>query len=632
MGLKNLALVALVAIPLALNVGCSGSDSPTGAAGSGGTGGNAGAGGAPGGGGGGGEIPPDPYAGNICVGAKQAAASTFCKTLFEAWEAWEADQDNDARDAAALAAGVTLGDSWDAAEADAAADEANCADLALTSSDAGSAMEAAIATIAGSINDGLDLDVPEQAQCGAALLAAAGDACEDVLTAESLHISDLYADSDGSTLDAAKSAASAALASAWTDATSGNCPTAASGEGVANDLQTLTGELVGNTIVTPLLNDVQFTALTPGPTDYLGETYEPQCMQGDPYRYFAKRGSVNKLVMYYMGGGACWDNLTCGGTELTGAICSTSPPDDLSGFSVGFADLTNPNNPFRDWNIVFVSYCTCDIHFGDATQDYGDVTVQHKGYHNSKVAEKWAREHFLNPEEVFVTGSSAGAYGAWFNGPLLHEVWPASQMHVLADAGNGVITTEFLNNEFSNWNFVANLPDIPGVLEAITEGSGMPGYTEAVAKWAPGTNWAHYSTMYDGGGGGQTGFYNVMLTGSPLGAVTWWNASCAFGDTALSQSEDTFDAVPDNYRYYFGTGSRHTMFGSDKVYDDTTGGVPTVVDWVNAMLASGADGRDENWENVLCENCGLLLEGDPAPDPLEDPFQQQAENTVIVCE
>jgi len=74
------------------------------------------------------------------------------------------------------------------------------------------------------------------------------------------------------------------------------------------------------------------------------------------------------------------------------------------------------------------------------------------------------------------------------------------------------------------------------------------------------------------------------------------------------------------------------MFGNDKVYDDTTGGVPTVVDWVDAMLASGADGRDENWENVLCENCGLLLEGDPAPDPLADPFQQQAEDIVIVCE
>ena len=91
MGLRNLALIALVAIPLALNVGCSGSDSTAGGAGSGGTGGDAGAGG-----GGGGEVPPDPYASNVCVGAKQAAASTFCKTLFDAWEVWSASQTSQA--------------------------------------------------------------------------------------------------------------------------------------------------------------------------------------------------------------------------------------------------------------------------------------------------------------------------------------------------------------------------------------------------------------------------------------------------------------------------------------------------------------------------------------------------------
>ena len=608
MGLRNWALVALVAIPLALSVGCSGSDSTVVS-----------------------EVSPDPYAGNVCVGAKQAAASTFCKTLFDAWEVWEADQNDAARDAAVQAAGVALGESWDTAEAGAETEDANCSDLALTSGDAGSAMEGAIAAIAGALNDGLDLNENEQARCGADLLAAAGDACDDVLTAESIHIGDLYADSDSSTLDAAKSAASDAFSAAWADATSGNCPTNATEQGIGDDLESLTGALVENTIVTPLLPGAEYSTLTTGPTDYLGRTYTPQCMQGDEYRYFAKRGSVNKVLMYYMGGGACWDNLTCGGTELTGAICSTSPPDDLSGFAGGFADLTNPNNPFRDWHIVFVSYCTCDIHFGDATQDYGNVTVQHKGYHNAKVAEKWAREHFLNPEEVFVTGSSAGAYGAWFNGPLLHEVWPASQIHVLADAGNGVITQDFLDNEFSNWNFLENLPDIPGIREAL-EGDGMPGYTAAVAKWAPDTNWAHYSTKFDGGGGGQTGFYNVMLTESPIGALTWWEASCQFGATALQQSEDTYLEVPDNYRYYFGTGSRHTMFGSDKVYDDITGGVPTIVDWVDAMLASGADGRNENWDNVVCEDCGLLLEGDPAPDPLAAPFELRGEDTVIVCE
>ena len=49
-------------------------------------------------------------------------------------------------------------------------------------------------------DDGLDLGQSEHAACGADLLTAASDACRDVLTAESVHISDLYADSDGSTL------------------------------------------------------------------------------------------------------------------------------------------------------------------------------------------------------------------------------------------------------------------------------------------------------------------------------------------------------------------------------------------------------------------------------------------------
>jgi len=632
--MRLVSLALIMAIPLALNVGCSESGSDGGTGGAGATGGD---------GGSGGDISPAPYAGNVCVGAKQAAAATFCQDVFDAWAAWEADQDNDARDAATQAASVALGGSWDVAESDAEGDSTNCSDLALTSSEAGALIEVGITSVAATINDGLNLGQSEEAACGAALLAAAGDACNDVLAAEGAHISDLYADRDGSTLDAAKSAASDDFLAAWADATSGTCPTNAIATDVRDELSSLTDELVRNTIVTPLLSDVQYTPLTPGQTEYLGTTYDPQCMQGDDYRFFGRRGSVNKLVMYYMGGGACWDGLTCGdalpGTTPT---CNTSADFDLNERNTGgFGDLSNDANPFKDWHTVFVTYCSCDVHFGDATQDYPGVTVQHKGYHNSKVAEKWAREHFLNPEEVFVTGSSAGAYGAWFNAPLLHDVYLASQIHVLADAGNGVITTEFLNNEFSNWNFVGNLPDIPGVEEAITEGTGMPAYTEAVATYFPETNWAHYSTMFDGGTGGQTGFYNIMLNGI-LNAGSWWNASCAFGANALAQSETTFEAVPDNnYRYYFGTGSKHTMFGNNKVYRDTTGGVPTIVDWVDAMLASRPGAPDDGWTNVECEDCGLLLEGtmgdnsdtpDPRPGTLVAPFTQQGEDVVVVCE
>jgi hypothetical protein len=136
--------------------------------------------------------------------------------------------------------------------------------------------------------------------------------------------------------------------------------------------------------------------------------------------------------------------------------------------------------------------------------------------------------------------------------------------------------------------------------------------------------------MFDGGTGGQTGFYNIMLNGA-FAAATWWNASCDWGDIALAQSLTTIAAVPDNYRYYFGSGSEHTMFGNDKVYTDTTGNVPTIVDWVNAMLKSRPGAPDDGWTPVLCDDCGLTLPGDPVPNPLADPFMQDGNDIRIVC-
>src|SRR6185369_13400289 len=160
----------------------------------------------------------------------------------------------------------------------------------------------------------------------------------------------------------------------------------------------------------------------------------PICSLNTPYHFFVKKGTVNKLVMYYQGGGACWDYNTC---HLIGTFdkdVNPSGSDNPNNTTTVFGDLTNPNNPFKDWNIVFVSYCTGDIHFGDNSKNYGGTPTFHFGWHNARVAEKFAREHFVAPDEVFVTGSSAGAYGAFFNAPLHREVWPASQISVLADA------------------------------------------------------------------------------------------------------------------------------------------------------------------------------------------------------
>ncbi|HYV56641.1 MAG TPA: hypothetical protein VE911_03810, partial [Candidatus Nitrosopolaris sp.] len=148
-------------------------------------------------------------------------------------------------------------------------------------------------------------------------------------------------------------------------------------------------------------------------------------------------------------------------------------------------------------------------------------------------------------------------------------------------------------------------------------------------------NWAPYATAFDGSAGGQTGFYNLMLHNNDLlHAVTWWEGSCAFRDQMRKQAMDTataIDAADKNYRYYIGSGSRHTMYGSDKVYNDTTGGVPTIVDWLDAMLASKPGAPSPAWTNVEANPENIVLAGDPVPNPLAAPFEQSGADVVINC-
>jgi hypothetical protein len=528
----------------------------------------------------------------------------------------------------------------------------------------------AVATIVAEVNDGLDLGDKDNAKCGQKLLNAAAIKCLKYLKAESKYFKKPAKDPDGAKRAEGQAKASTKFSDAWAKFSPG-CPTTATESGIEGRIDDLSAAVVLGTVASPAVSDDQFDTISPtGTTEYQGRTLAPTCIYNTPYHFFAKRGSVNKLLMYYQGGGACWEQLTC---EIPVCDSEVNPaggdnPNNWVGAGAGFADLSNPANPFKDWNIVFVSYCTCDVHFGDTEQDYHNkvpptpdpLHVWHKGYDNAKIAEKFAREHFVNPEEIFVTGSSAGAYGAIFQAPLLHSVWPHSKFTVLGDAGNGVITQEFLENEFENWNFAANLPDyIPGLLESMGEGgTGMPGYVEAVADYFPATNWAHYTAAFDGGSGGQTGFYNVMLNNNnPLYAALWWWGSCAWNEQMRLQAQDTAAAVAldnDNYRYYIASGSRHTMWGTDRVYTDTTGGVPPLVDWINEMRTGGP-----GWVNVQADPYNVLFPGacssgssnpgdpcacdgdcpggtcdgeDVTPCPLPTaPFEKSGDDTIVNC-
>jgi len=573
------------------------------------------------------------YPSNECAGEKMDAAANRCDKVLKASSIWAKTQKD--RQPRIDRADRVFDAKWASAEEKAAREGVDCAEMTLSGAEMKALMNTAVDEIAAEVMGGLDLGVEKEAICASKLLKSAATMCQKLLKAESRFIDDLSLDPEGAICDAAQAKAGSQFAGQWESTTRKACPTTATEGEIAAELEELSEAVVTNVTVSPNVPDDAFMAI-PHPAvgeaghevAYQGDTIGPRCQDSSPYSFFARRGTENKLLMYYEGGGACWETLTCGLPackqdvnlgEYTGLIT----PGGGSGS--GFADLSQPGNPFKDWNIVYVPYCTCDVHWGDSAVDYPEMIlipgtlefpakhVEHRGYDNAKLAEKWAREHFLNPSDVFVSGSSAGSYGATMHAIPLSEVYPASSINMLGDAGNGVITQQFVEEQFGNWGVEGNLPDVPGISDVPTTQQSIPSIIAAAARFYPRTKWAHYTAAYDGGNGGQTGFYHLMLY--PDFFIVWeywWQSSCAFNEVMRQQALDTEAAVSlenDNYRYYIASGSEHTGFGSARVYDDTTGGVPPLADWVNAMIAG-----TPAWTSVEADPFNVLFPGECSPE------------------
>jgi hypothetical protein len=553
-------------------------------------------------------------------------------------------QDDARRDAAIAGAGDTLAGDWNRAESRSSSDGVDCVETTATSAAIKSLVEGGVAATAASINAGLNLGAATDRRCGARILRAASMRCKRVLQAHGDYIKRIEVSSSGARKTTTINAAVAKFATAFNNTTGGGCPTSATLTGTEGQLDTLANDVVRNNIVSPNVPTSSTMITPPTQVSYLGQNLQPICSHGTPYAYWARRGTNNKLLVYYQGGGACWNYITC---ALSLHDDDVNPAqDDPALTTTGFADFSNPANPFKDWNVVFVSYCTGDIHFGDAFQDYviggttTHVPINHRGWINSQVVEKWAREHFVAPDELFITGSSAGAYGAIFNAPyLMSRTYPAARAFVLGDAGNGVITDDFLHNELAHWNFDPHIPRfIPALnkpFEDITSADIWP----AGANYFTNARFAQYTSAFDGGGGGQTQFYQVMLNPTNVPAWTqWWQASCAWHTNMRTLALSNAAGAPNNYRYYIGAGSRHVMWNANKVYTETKGGVIPVVDWINHMLGDGGswdniettdvtrnpgtcavDPMVTCWANADCSS-GDCLGDDLAPEPLQAPF------------
>jgi len=177
------------------------------------------------------------------------------------------------------------------------------------------------------------------------------------------------------------------------------------------------------------------------------------CGDGSPYRFFVNRTPLSKsLVIVYEGGGACWDQNACLGIgDLAAANPNGIPPDYMHQFNMASGGLVTPfssrNNPFQkvqtqSWNIVYVPYCTGDVHSGSKVVVYDDAdpahprVEYHRGQANIRAAAQWLRDHMGQPKDLVLTGFSAGGVGSTVTYGLMRDtLQPTGRASLLADSG-----------------------------------------------------------------------------------------------------------------------------------------------------------------------------------------------------
>lgn len=157
------------------------------------------------------------------------------------------------------------------------------------------------------------------------------------------------------------------------------------------------------------------------------------CARGGRFAFWLRRADPAKLVIFFQGGGGCWNAETCaaGSTWFDDRIALYDDPQ----YGGGILDLTAPENPFRDWSFLFVPSCTGDVYMGDRDTTYArGLRVRHRGAVNARAALTGAFRAFPTPRQVLVTGCSAGSVGAAFHVARVMARYPRARVSLLGDS------------------------------------------------------------------------------------------------------------------------------------------------------------------------------------------------------
>lgn len=193
-------------------------------------------------------------------------------------------------------------------------------------------------------------------------------------------------------------------------------------------------------------DDIEVEGLTP--TEWDAWTFQEiqgaVCADGSQAGIgYSWHPGATELLIYMSAGGGCWNTDTCftkpRSDYLTG-FNETTFIKDKRGSVTKLVLITSRlpvyDNPWKKANIIYVPYCSGDFHAGNNTVTYdgAPAPIHHRGANNFQKILDWAARAAPNMEHVWISGTSAGCYGAVLNYVPTQKAFPLARVHLIADS------------------------------------------------------------------------------------------------------------------------------------------------------------------------------------------------------
>jgi len=305
---------------------------------------------------------------------------------------------------------------------------------------------------------------------------------------------------------------------------------------------------------------------------------DSKCRDGSSAGIAVNFNSESDQVMVYLqGGGACDSSLTC--------IANNANIVDPSaiGPTTGIFDRSNGDNPVKDWNFIYVPYCTGDVHAGANEADPGTGTLQaYSGYTNLELFLNRVVPTFPEITELLYAGESAGGFGAAVTADLAARMFPPDVKFRLIDDSGPPMSSDYLPTCLQQrWR---ELWGLDGTFLADC-GSSCPDANNYAIDWSLFLAKKFARSNAKGGIISATGdtvislFYGFGMNDCSgfgiLPAETFQAGLLDFRDRLANAT---------NIGTYFIQSTNHTWIGRDDTFYDTTVNGVRLVDWVRDII------------------------------------------------